>query len=92
MVPFLNLKRKKSRLSGSEPRRSSMTRADAKSAAGRYYVTGKTEVVVITRTNAFERGVALLHLSLRKERNEWLVGGRLKEELQGVVIVVDPLQ
>lgn len=69
-----------------------MTRADAKSAAGHYYVTGKTEVVVITRTNAFERGVTLLHLSLRKERNEWLVGGRLKEELQGVVIVVDPLQ
>jgi hypothetical protein len=55
-------------------------------------VTGKTDIVVITRTKAFERGVSLDHLCLRKERNEWLVGGRLKEELQGVAIEIDALQ
>ena len=69
-----------------------MTRADAKLAAGCYCVTGKTDVVVIRRTNAYKRGVTLLHLCLSKERKERLVGGRLKEELQGIVIVVDPLQ
>ena len=57
-----------------------------------YYVTGKTDIVVITRTKAFERGVSLDHLCLRKKRNEWLVGGRLKEELQGVAIEIDALQ
>ena len=32
------------------------------------------------------------HLCLREERNERLVSGRLKEELQRVAIVCDPLQ
>jgi hypothetical protein len=55
-------------------------------------VTGKTDVITITLTNAVERGVTLIHLCLLEERNERLVGGRLKEELQGVAIVIDPLQ
>lgn len=55
-------------------------------------MTGKTDVITITRTNAVERGVTLVHLCLLEERNERLVGGRLKEELQGVAIVIDPLQ
>ena len=51
-----------------------------------------TGVLVVTRTNAFERGVALVHLCLREERNERLIGGRLNEELQGVAIVGNSLQ
>jgi hypothetical protein len=47
---------------------------------------------MITRTNAVERGVALVHLCLLEERNERLVSRRLKQELQGVAIVIDPLQ
>ena len=58
----------------------------------RNYVMGKTDVITITRTNAMECRVTLVHLCLLKERNERLVGGRLKEELQGVAIVIDPLQ
>ncbi len=41
----------------------------------RYYVTGKTDTVTITRTNALECGVTLFHLRLLEERNERLVGG-----------------
>jgi len=41
----------------------------------RNYVMGKTDVITITRTNAVERGVTLVHFCLLKERNEWLVGG-----------------
>ena len=36
----------------------------------RYYVTGKIDIVVSTRTEAFERGITLVHLCQRKERNE----------------------
>jgi hypothetical protein len=36
---------------------------------------GKTDVIMITRTNTVERGVTLVHLCLLEERNERLVGG-----------------
>ena len=55
-------------------------------------MTGKTDVILITRTNAVECGVTQIHLCLLEERNERLIGGRLKEELQGVAIVIDPLE
>jgi hypothetical protein len=66
----------------------------SRSEVGYMHVTESiiTDKALVTLTNANNRRITLEHLCLAKERNEWLVGGRLDEELQRVAIVIDPLQ
>jgi hypothetical protein len=55
-------------------------------------VVQNTNAFIATRTNAIDGGVTVNHLGLLEKRDEWLVGGRLDEELQRVAIVSDSFQ
>lgn len=69
-----------------------MAIAEAKLAKSCDLSQRNTDKVLVTLTDAIDRRVTLEHLCLCQERNEWLIGSRLDEELQRVAIVIDPLQ
>lgn len=95
--PLRNLNLRKSRRSGGSPRRSSIARADAKSAVRD--IDGDSEHDILPYlltggllTDTLKVRVLLYYFRLMHERDKWLVCRLDEEELERVVVEGDALQ